>query len=395
MRASGVRRAAVVGSVQRVLFVQLAESGSMVLADPAMREVAARARAIPFCVTFARNQPSLSLTRTVPTENVFALRSDSFYTLVVDAVRLLSWVRRKRIDVVVDFELFSRLTAVMCLLTGVRTRVGFHRFNGDGLYRGDLYSHPVAFNSRLHMAENYLLLAEGLVGGTAPPAPRVSVASLRPLLPLRSIDVDAQRVVREKLFARGVAGGLRLVLINANASAMLPQRRWPQAHFVEVIDEVLGAFDDVQVLLIGADEDGACASAIEAIVNDRRCMNIAGLFRLEDLPALFSLAAVMVSNDSGPAHFAAVTELPVIVLFGPETPQLFRPLGNATVITAGLACSPCVNVGNQRRSLCTDNQCMKRIPVSQVLGALRVALESPAESLAVVDVASGREAVEA
>jgi hypothetical protein len=38
---------------------------------------------------------------------------------------------------------------------------------------------------------------------------------------------------------------------------------------------------------------------------------------------------------------------------------------------------------------------MKRIPVSQVLGALRVALESPAESLAVVDVASGREAVEA
>jgi ADP-heptose:LPS heptosyltransferase len=221
------------------------------------------------------------------------------------------------------------------------------------------------------------------------------VASLRPLLPLRSIDVDAQRVVREKLFARGVAGGLRLVLINANASAMLPQRRWPQAHFVEVIDEVLGAFDDVQVLLIGADEDGACASAIEAMVNDRRCMNIAGLFRLEDLPALFSLAAVMVSNDSGPAHFAAVTELPVIVLFGPETPQLFRPLGNSTVITAGLACSPCVNVGNQRRSLCTDNQCMKRIPVSQVLGALRVALESPAESLAVVDVASGREAVEA
>ncbi len=103
----------------------------------------------------------------------------------------------------------------------------------------------------------------------------------------------------------------------------------------------------------------------------------------------------MVSNDSGPAHFAAVTDLPVIVLFGPETPQLFRPLGNATVITAGLACSPCVNVGNQRRSMCTDNQCMKRIPVSQVFAAVRVALESPEARGGVPNATGARETVEA
>ena len=160
--ASGVRTTPVVGRIRRVLFVQLAESGSMVLADPAMRAVVARTDSMPFCVTFARNRPSLSLTGTVPVENIFALRSDSFRTLFIDSVRLLFWVRRMRIDAVVDFELFSRLTAVMCLSTGVRARVGFHRFNGDGLYRGDLYSHAVAFNSRLHMAENYLLLAEAL-----------------------------------------------------------------------------------------------------------------------------------------------------------------------------------------------------------------------------------------
>ena len=80
---------------------------------------------------------------------------------------------------------------------------------------------------------------------------------------------------------------------------------------------------------------------------------------------------------------------------GRETPQLFRPLGNATVITAGLACSPCVNVGNQRRSLCADNQCMKRIPVLQVFAPVRVALESPAEPESAANVTGVREAVEA
>jgi hypothetical protein len=44
-------------------------------------------------------------------------------------------------------------------------------------------------------------------------------------------------------------------------------------------------------------------------------------------------------------------------------------LGNARVITAGLACSPCVSATNQRRTGCTDNQCMQRISVAEVLPA--------------------------
>jgi ADP-heptose:LPS heptosyltransferase len=76
----------------------------------------------------------------------------------------------------------------------------------------------------------------------------------------------------------------------------------------------------------------------------------------------------------------------VVVLFGPETPVLFAPLGNARIISARLPCSPCVSVYNQRRSACRDNQCMQRINVADVLEAtlqyLSAANPSPLRPLA-------------
>ena len=78
----------------------------------------------------------------------------------------------------------------------------------------------------------------------------------------------------------------------------------------------------------------------------------------------------MISNDSGPAHFAAATRLPTIVLFGPKTPKLYQPLGTSQAIYAGLACSPCVSAHNHRKTACDDNVCMRAIGVEQVYGAL-------------------------
>ena len=95
-------------------------------------------------------------------------------------------------------------------------------------------------------------------------------------------------------------------------------------------------------------------------------ISLAGKTALAELPALYSHASVMVTNDSGPSHFAAATGLPTIVLFGPETPKLYQPLGPSRAIYAGLACSPCVSAQNHRKTACTDNVCMKAISVDEV-----------------------------
>jgi ADP-heptose:LPS heptosyltransferase len=82
---------------------------------------------------------------------------------------------------------------------------------------------------------------------------------------------------------------------------------------------------------------------------------------------LYSLSDLLVTNDSGPAHFAALTPIDVITLFGPETPRLFGASTTRSIpIWLGLACSPCVNAYNNRQSPCRNNICMQGISVDQV-----------------------------
>ena len=86
---------------------------------------------------------------------------------------------------------------------------------------------------------------------------------------------------------------------------------------------------------------------------------------------LYTMADVLVTNDSGPAHFASLTPIHTVTLFGPETPLLFSAMTPRNKpIWAGVACSPCVSALNNRQSPCQNNICMQRISVDQVYNAV-------------------------
>ena len=123
----------------------------------------------------------------------------------------------------------------------------------------------------------------------------------------------------------------------------------------------------MQVGFTGAPEEAQETERLVREVNSSRCVCLGGKTTLRQLMVLYTLAEILVTNDSGPAHFAAVTPVHVITLFGPETPALFAArTPRHQAIWAGLACSPCVNAYNNRQSCCQDNVCMKQITVEQV-----------------------------
>jgi ADP-heptose:LPS heptosyltransferase len=106
------------------------------------------------------------------------------------------------------------------------------------------------------------------------------------------------------------------------------------------------------------------------MVDDKRFVNSAGVFQFEELVPLYSVSELMLTNDSGPAHFAAVTDLKVFVIFGPETPALYLPLGNAEPFYLGLPCSPCVSAANHRKTTCVTRPCITGISTDWVKGRL-------------------------
>ena len=151
-----------------ILFIELSEMGSTILAEPAMRKARARLQAELFFVIFKRNVSSLELFGSISGSNVFTIRDDSFWHLTTDTLRFLLWTRRMSIDTVVDLELFSRFTGLLTGLSGADRRIGFYRFHNEGLYRGEMLTHRVAYNPHIHIAKNFIALINALIS-TEPP----------------------------------------------------------------------------------------------------------------------------------------------------------------------------------------------------------------------------------
>jgi ADP-heptose:LPS heptosyltransferase len=363
---------------QRVLFIELSEMGSIILADPAIQKVGRDLEAEPFFVIFKKNRPSLDLIGTIDSANTFTIREDNLFALAFDTFRFFIWTRQKKIDTVIDLELFSRFTAMLTGLCGAANRVGFYSFNNEGLYRGNLLTHRVAYNPHIHIAKNFIALVNSLLAKEAEvPYSKQIVTDSEVELPVmvyKETELANMHELVRKHYPEYDRSRHQLVLINPNASELLPQRRWMPERYVELMQRILNESPEVVVLITGAPSEYEEAQVMQQKVGNERCINFAGTLQLGQLPVLYSIAVLMVTNDSGPGHFSSITKLPTFVLFGPETPKLYGSLGNSTPIYAGLACSPCVSAANHRKTPCHDNKCLQAITVDQVYEAIRPVL---------------------
>lgn len=361
----------------KVLLIELSEMGSTILCDPAMQKLKESGCEL-FFVIFKKNEPSLRLLNTVTPENTFTIREDSLSTLAVDTLSFLVWCRKKGIDSVIDLELFSRFTALLTGFCGATNRVGFYSFFNEGLYRGDMLTHKVAYNPHIHIAKNFISLTNALLS-SAPETPYSKKAVTDGEIKLEKAEIkdEAKAAIVEKIkWALPLYDeSKRIVIFNANASDLMPLRRWPRKYYIELGRKLLESYGDIIILLTGAPSEREGLDIIRAALGDR-CVNFAGLTGFSELAPLYAVSRLMLTNDSGPAHFAAVTDLPTFVFFGPETPALYGSLGNFTPIYAGLACSPCVSAANHRKSACDDNQCVKVITPDFVFDVLKKELDT-------------------
>lgn len=364
-------RSAPMARPRRVLCIQLAEMGSLVLAGPSLQWL--RSRGItPFFVSFARNRECLAMVGLTNHEQVFLWRTDTAPVFAADFLRFVVWSWRQRFDAAIDFEPCSRFSALLGLLARARLRSGFAH---EGAYRGRLHNLPVRYREDRHMSENFVALVAALLPGELPCAWPVLEAAWREQLaaaPLADGQAHLARVLAG-VFPTAAAP-CRLILVNPNAGDLLPQRRWPAERYVRLAQGMLQRYPDACVAFIGAPADGPAVEAMIGEVASPRCASLAGAVAVGDLPSLFARSCLLVSNDSGPAHIASLTRTPTLVLFGPETPRLYLPLGQARALYAALPCSPCIRPANQRRSSCRDNQCMQAIQVEAVLDEIAVLL---------------------
>ena len=358
-------------AVQRprsILIVKLAEQGSTVLAYPALRRAAGLVGSENlYFIALENNRFVLDVLDVLPRENVITVSEKGPLAFVLSMLKAIRRLRRLKIDAAVDMEFFSRGSAALTYASGARMRVGFHAFFGAGPYRGNLMTHRLLYNPHLHTSQIFQVLVEALrydpkllptFDFKPPPADNETP---------QFVPAAQERATVQEMLRSETGGQPPLVLLNANASDMLPLRRWQLERYAELARRLLARYPELHIAFTGATNEAAAAVKLAQNVGSSRCFSLAGKTSLRQLLVLYTLADVLVTNDSGPAHFATLTPIEVVTLFGPETPDLFGArTPRSTVLWAGIACSPCVSAYNNRLSGCHDNRCMQAISVDQV-----------------------------
>ncbi len=353
----------------KIAAIKLAEQGATVLAYPALENARDQVGADNlYFVVFAENRFIVDLLEIVPPRNVIAIRTGNPLQTFIETLRAVWRMRREGIEATIDCEFFARSSAILSYMSGARTRVGFHAYFGEASYRGDLMTHRLSFNPFLHASQIFHLLVEAI----GCPPERLPACDIEPPdgLTLPQITPTEQDLAAVRELLREAVGRETLpplVLLNANCGDLLPLRRWAPERYVELARRLLERYPDLAIVFTGAPDEAVEAASLVDQIASARCVSLAGRTSLPQLFALYCLAEVMVTNDSGPGHYSTVTPIDVISLFGPETPAVFGPrTPRSHVLWSGIACSPCVNAFNDRQSACTDNVCMTKISVDQV-----------------------------
>ncbi|MEI8012566.1 MAG: glycosyltransferase family 9 protein [Candidatus Omnitrophota bacterium] len=355
-------------SVRRILLIKLFEVGAIVQAYPLLtwlRKTYPDAQ-ISFLV-FEKNTFLLRVfNNLISFHHIYGIPDESFWCLVSGTYKIWRDILKEDFDVVIDLEFFSRFTSLLSYLSGAERRVGFHRYSFEGLYRGDLYTHKVPYNPLLHCSKMYLALGKMVsLSHMNAPGISVSVDDSEMVFPYIPPSINMTKRLQEKFEKLGL-GANRLYLVNPG-EGVLPLREWPLNNYNLLVRMILIENPSNVVVIIGRNFLTGKDIDLHQMVDNPRCFNWSKEIDIEELIALFHMAKILVCNDGGLSHLASVTPLKTIVLFGPESPQVFSPAGIGTrVIFAEWPCSPCLSVLNHRISSCRENYCLQAIPLERV-----------------------------
>jgi heptosyltransferase II len=121
----------------------------------------------------------------------------------------------------------------------------------------------------------------------------------------------------------------------------------------------------VQWVLFGTARDTAIGEQIAARLG-HHYVNRIGQTTLDQLINELRQCRLLLTNDTGTMHLAALLGIPVVAIFGSTEPRLTGPLGNDHIILRHhVECSPCF-----LRECPIDFRCMKAVSVQEVVGAV-------------------------
>jgi heptosyltransferase-2 len=175
---------------------------------------------------------------------------------------------------------------------------------------------------------------------------------------------DALRVKADKLLTKwGIRSNDMVIGFNPGAK-FGSSKCWPPHYFARLAEMLTEQWNCKILLFIGPGEEDlgqsiAGLSKTEIINTGPQCVDLALL------KPLIKRCQLLVTNDTGPRHYAVAFGVPVVVIMGPTDPRYTDTnLEKTLVMRQSIDCSPC-----HEKTCARDHACMTEISPHEVLGS--------------------------
>ena len=341
-------------SPRRVLAIKLYGLGNIAMLLPVL--AAFRERYPDAEIDFLSLDENRSLLdRSGLVDDAVTVKGSNYFALGFDIVRTFFHLRRRKYDLVLDFEQFIKLSTILTFLTGAPHRFGF---NTDGQGRGDLYTTRVVYRDGDHMSAVFLRLLRPL---------GVSMSAA----PLSLTITDDEIASADRLLAEAeLPGDGPLVAIHVGSGPnfyKLALKRWPPENFGRLADALVERYG-ARIVFTGKGEEEAELVRTARAQMKHPSFDACDRLSIGELLAVLSRADLTVANDTSVMHLAVLVDTPVTAFFGATDPLQYGPRNpHDAVLYKDLYCSPCLTNYNLKISYCTNPVCIRSITVEETL----------------------------
>lgn len=346
-------------NARRVLAVRLDNLGDVLMTTPAL---AALKEALPHShLALATSPGAVAVAPHLPfVDEVIGVRAPWVRhpagKAPDDPGLLAAELAQRRFDAAVVFTTYTQSAlpaALLAMLAGIPLRLAHARENPYALLT-DWLPDPEPALVR-HEVDRQLALVAAV--GCATDDTRLRFA----------LRADDEAAVRERLAAAGVDADRPYLVVHPGATA--PSRRYPPERFGAAVRLIAQRLPLPAVFTGGADEAALVETARAHAGSDARTVSLAGRLSLGELGALIGRSALLIANNSGPAHIAAALRTPVVDLYALTNPQHTPWRTPARVLSHDVPCRNCF------KSVCPEGHhaCLRGVAAPQVaLAALEL-----------------------
>lgn len=155
------------------------------------------------------------------------------------------------------------------------------------------------------------------------------------------------------------------VVIGLNPGASFGASKcWPAEHFARLAELLENRWQAKLLLFAGPGEEAIAQAIVQK--SSARIINTApDKVDLALLKPLIQRCQLLVTNDTGPRHYAVAFDVPAVVLMGPTDPGWTAAnLDQTRVLRIDMPCSPC-----HKKTCPTDHRCMTEITPAMAFAA--------------------------